>query len=159
VVAPRSGPPLHGLRRKRAPPDDGLRALICENLRGIDGDAVHWTPIETALTVSGVPDLEGCWRAVQVWPECKRATSWAIRISEFQVGWLRRRARAGGRTFVIVRRRGQSRGVAYDELWIYWGVDADVLRRRGLRSHPPLVRLEGGPARWDWDRVGRVLFG
>ena len=151
--------PVSTPRSRRAPPDDGLRALICENLRVIDGDAVHWTPIETALTVSGVPDLEGCWRGVQVWPECKRATNWAMRINEFQVGWLRRRERAGGRTFVVVRRHGQARGTGYDEIWIYRGVNADILRLRGLRGHPPLLRLEGGPARWDWDRVGRVLFG
>ena len=111
----------------RRPADDGLRALVSRHLATWHGEVVHWTPLETAATVSGVPDLNGCWRGHEVWVECKATAHWAVSVSEFQVGWHRRRARAGGSTFVLVRRRlgsATARRGAFDELWLVPGTGA-----------------------------------
>jgi len=127
----------------RRRPDDGLRALFRKHL-----SQVHWVSVETGLTESGVPDLEGCYKGVSLWLECKATQAWAVKIRPFQIGWHLRRQRAGGRTFVAVRRRVK----LLNELWLYEGGVIIELSKQGLRL-PPIARFEGGPARWDWDRV------
>jgi len=83
----------------------------------------------------------------------KRADGWRVRLRTEQIGWLRRRARLGGRCFVAVRRAGS-------ELYLYSGADAGLLFKEGIRgSAVPLVRLEGGEAQWDWSVVRSVLTG
>jgi hypothetical protein len=69
------------------------------------------------------------------------------------VAWLSRRARLGGRCFVAVRRLNRGG----DELWLYPGSRVVELVERGLRSDNLLGRWEGGPGRWDWDKVAEVL--
>jgi len=147
--------------RRNKPPDDGLRSLITSHLKTIKGEAVHWQPIETALTASGVPDLYGCWRGRQVWVECKRTKAWSIKMDEFQVGWQMRLARSGGTGFVAVRRRcvAGPRRLAADELYIINGESAPRLAAGGLRGNNVCGwRMIGGPESWDWDKVARILF-
>jgi len=148
-------------QRKNIPPDDGLRSLIIKHLRVIDGEPPLWQPIETALTASGVPDIYGCWRGRHVWVECKRTAGWAIDMNEFQVGWLVRLARSGGRGFVAVRRRCAAgpRRLAADELWVVDNTSAPRLAAEGLRIVFPTLVTVSGPDAWDWDEFGRVLFG
>jgi hypothetical protein len=138
------------------PADDGLRLLIIHGLRAHRGVPVHWVPIESALTASGIPDLYGRWRGRAVWVECKATAHWALpSLTEFQVGFALQEVRAGGRSLVATRRR---RADLYDELWVHDGSDAPRLRASGLRAAEPLLRCVGGPGAWDWDAVGRVLF-
>lgn len=82
-------------------------------------------------------------------------------MTEFQVGFLLRELRAGGRALLMTRRRhgGGPRRLAADELWVHDGSDAGRVRAGGLRAAPPLLLFEGGPTAWQWDRVGAALFG
>lgn len=134
------------------------------NLRAIFRHAlphVHWQSIETALTGSGVPDANGCARGREFWVEFKITHGWAIDLAPFQVAWLARRTRAGGRTFVAVRRlvlAGVRRQEA-DELWLIEGRYGGTLRRAGLRGTPVLDIWDGGPTKWVWPSVSRHLLG
>jgi hypothetical protein len=137
--------------------DGGLRPLFRKFIPWI-----HWQSVETGGTGLGVPDSNYCGRGVEGWVEYKWTAGWAVTLSPEQVGWHCRRARAGGRTFIAVRRRcppGPRRAGA-DELWLLHGRFAPDLRSGGLRSAPPgsvVGCWPGGPARWDWEAVGVAL--
>jgi hypothetical protein len=135
--------------------DGGLRQLFAKHL-----PEVHWQGIETGGTGRGIPDLNGCVGGVEFWIECKLTGAWAVTFEIGQVAWLERRARAGGRTFVAVRRHapsGPRRGAAIDALYLYPGVAARTLSEKGMAGAPALGMWPGGPARWDWDRVSLYL--
>jgi hypothetical protein len=117
--------------------------------------------VETGITEGGIPDMNGCDAGVEFWVENKMTHGWQVDINTDQVGWLRRRSRKGGRCFVAVRRmceKGPRRERA-DELWLYRGEDAELLRDLGLRGLFPLGSWVGGPSRWAWGEVERVLMG
>ena len=143
------------MKKRRAKADAGLRGIIRANL-----PQVHWTPIESALTGSGIPDLHGCYKGIDVWIETKWTNGWAVEIRSFQISWLARRARSGGRGFIAVRRlcAAGRRRIASDELWIYKGERAADLKQQGLRGLPPLIRFNGGPAGWNWKKLERLFF-
>lgn len=133
--------------------DGGLRPIFRQRLT-----SVHWQSVETGMTGRGVPDSNGCAAGVEFWVEFKVTVGWAVTLRPEQVAWLMRRARAGGRVFVAVRRRcaaGPRRGPASDELWLLDGSAADVLKASGLRCPDALVlgHWYGGPSRWDWPSV------
>lgn len=137
--------------------DGGLRALFRERL-----PQVHWQSIETAGTGRGVPDSNGCYAGVEFWVEYKVTDGYAVELRPEQVGWHCQRSRAGGRTFVAVRRRclAGPRKAAADELWLLPGRLAREVRSMGLRELPDdfvLGAWTGGPAKWDWGEVLRLL--
>lgn len=144
------------LTAPRGDPDDGLRAIIHTGL-----PAVHWQAIETGLLARGVPDSNGCHGGVEFWVECKATEHWAVELQPEQVGWLTRRARAGGRVFVAVRRRfvATTRRSAADELWLMRGEYARELKDEGLRCDPRAVlgSWPGGPRAWCWPEVLALL--
>lgn len=128
--------------------DGGLRRLLRENL-----PTVHWCTVESGAIAPGTPDVNGCRHGSEFWIECKQTDGWAVTLRPEQVGWLMRRARAGGRVFVLVRR-------ASSELWLLPGARADLLKAEGLRgSVAPLGVWRGGPARWSWAEVEAQLVG
>lgn len=140
--------------------DGGLRGLFRSHLR----QHADMQAVETGLIAAGVPDLNYCASGAEGWIEMKQTDGWAVTLRPEQVGWLCRRARAGGRVFVAVRRwhdGGPRRGPAADELWLLAGRFAPDLKTMGLEwasSSPALLgRWHGGPARWDWLAVLRAL--
>jgi hypothetical protein len=135
----------------RRSPDDGLRALFRRHL-----PQVHWSSIETGVTQSGVPDMEGAYRGAQFWVEMKATRAWVVEIRREQIGWHLRRAREGCPSFIAVRRRhdgGPRLGPPVDELWLWAGADVVRVRDQGLRATGPLLVEEGGPGRWRWPQV------
>jgi hypothetical protein len=133
--------------------DGELRKLFTQHLR-----TAQWTPIETGMTMQGVPDSEYYFPGgAQGWVEHKRTEGWRIAKSKawpFQVAWISRRVRLGGRAFVAVRRKR-------DELWLVPGSEIRQLADRGLGELDPLkisVWL-GGPTKWDWVAVEAILRG
>lgn len=143
---------------KRGDPDDGLRKLFHDRV-----ERCHWQAMELGVVGAGVPDDNGCADGADFWIEYKATDAWAVGLEPLQVGWISRRMRAGGRVFIAVRRRhdgGPLLGGPTDELWVYEGWDAAVLKAEGLRSAAaPILQMDGGPGRWDWDRVRDVLTG
>jgi hypothetical protein len=132
--------------------DGGLRPMFRERLRHF-----HWNSIETT-TISGVPDAEACFEGSQFWIEYKFTTGWTVGLRPEQIGWALRRARAGGRSFIAVRRTAIVREEKFDELYLFRGADAGRLAEGGLRAVEPLERWSGGPARWNWERVSDLLL-
>jgi hypothetical protein len=122
---------------------------------------VHWQSIETGSTGRGIPDSNGCYNGVEFWCELKSTSGYAVVIRPEQIGWAERRIRAGGRVFLLTRRKaiaGPKKGPAVDELWVHNGALARDVSRAGLKDGPlPLYRGTGGPARWDWNTILRLL--
>ena len=138
--------------------DGGLRQIFRRKL-----PLIHWQSIESPLTSRGIPDSNGCKDGVEFWVEFKVTMAWSVDLRAEQVAWLMRRARAGGRCWVAVRRNapgGPRKGSPADELWLVSGDNAAALKKEGLKCDS-LTRVwvhEGGPARWDWDAIGKVLL-
>jgi hypothetical protein len=117
----------------------------------------HFQRIETGGIARGVPDFNGCYGGVDVWIENKWTSGWVVKMRPAQVGWIERRARAGGRCFVAVRQTGRKR----DDLWLF-NSDAARLLIDGARIDeiPEVTLGHWGPTpvRWDWDTVLTILF-
>lgn len=134
----------------------------------------HWTRHESGAMAVGTPDCNVCATpsGVETWLELKQTSGWAVRVRPAQVAWVDRRARAGGRVLVAVRRLSKAppakaaRGVAaisasapVDALWVVPGGQIRALQQGGLKATRPLLVTEGGPKAWDWDALQRLLTG
>jgi hypothetical protein len=108
--------------------------------------------VETGAVEPGVADMNGCCDGVEFWVEMKATKAWTIDVKASQVAWHKLRQSKGGRTFFAVRRHS-------DELYLFSGKEAERLREAGLRGPPALLRSEGGPARWPWEAILKLLLG
>lgn len=137
------------------PTDGGLRTLFRKYLP----DAM-WTSIESGSTAQGIPDSYFCFPyRVMGWVEMKQCAANAVGIRAQQVAWIEQHSRAGGRTFIAIRRQRSAsvRLASCDELFLYYGNDVRKLFLHGLRGALPAVSGTGGPARWPWDAIKKVL--
>lgn len=126
--------------------DGELRRIFRAHLKGFDLQA-----IESSVTGDGVPDQNYAHKSgVEGWIEMKRADHWRCEIRPSQVGWCERRLRYNPRIFCAVRR-------ARSELWFYHGSDMRALKDKRLDEVEPLGQWTGGPARWDWAVIARLL--
>ena len=118
--------------------DGDLRSLFRKHL-----PEFHWVSIESWVTGAGIPDANYCCSGVEGWIEFKKTTAIAVRFKPGQIAWHEQRGRAGGRTFIAVRRLTRK----VDDLSLYPGETArpspSHLRRRSrpLAMEPP----EGPP--------------
>lgn len=154
--------------------DGDLRKIFREHL-----PMVHWQSIETGMTGRGIPDTNGCYQGTEFWVEFKQTRHWTVGLRPEQVAWISRRARAGGRVWVAVRRRptpssrrqrvlvgrkdigvpGRGAPVA-DELWLLYGSAAKSLVDGGLRHAGPSSvagTYYGGPGQWPWQTILGLL--
>lgn len=142
--------------------DGGLRPTFHNNLKA----GFHWQAIETGGTGLGIPDSNFSHpRCGDRWVEFKATSGWTIDLSPAQIGWHRRRARYGGKTFVAVRRHhdgGPRKGHAVDELWLYRGAAAALLKERGIRGSEDMPYFigvwAGGESRWAWQEISAALI-
>lgn len=110
--------------------------------------------IETSMA-EGVPDISCCCDMVDWWMELKVTVGWAVRMRASQVGWITRRARAGGRVRIVVRQHMATGG---DSLWVIPGSQVRALADRGLRAMDMLIQTDDrGPHSWDWTAVRLAL--
>jgi hypothetical protein len=126
--------------------DGQLRQLFQKHL-----PSFHWQSIETWSTGRGVPDANYCYAGSEGWIEMKRAVGWRCKIEPEQIAWLERRARAGGRVFIAVRRIKPPQ-----TFWLFHGNQARLLLGR-LSELTPLVLATGNPGSWPWKTIGVVL--
>jgi len=137
--------------------DGGLNGYIQDNMKFVD-----WQRIETGGTGRGIPDLNGCYRGVEIWIELKQTEAWSVAIRSEQVGWAEKRMRYGGRVFLATRRHhdgGPRKGKAEDQIWIHRGSDIRHVLKNGLDNGPkPLIMCEGGKNRWLWPVITEILF-
>lgn len=136
--------------------DGGLRKLFREHF-----PEAHWNSVETGATGSGVPDAEYCFPCGgQGWVEFKLCVANVVNIQPEQVAWAERRARVHGKVFLAVRQKALQgpRRKAVDALYLYRGIQTRAVMLGGLAT-VPVARWTGGPARWDWDSIRRILIG
>lgn len=136
-------------------PDAGLRKLFSDHLIG-----GHWQSIESGSTGKGIPDQEYCFpKNKSGWIEHKQTSANAVKIDPEQVGWIERRVRMGGRVFLAVRKRCAAgpRREAADELHLFYGRDIRAVFLQGLNGATAIGRWPGGPAKWDWNTVKKVI--
>lgn len=137
--------------------DGNLRTIFRTRL-----PEVHWQGIETWSTGQGVPDMNGCIDGQEFWIENKLTTGWAVTFEPGQVAWHERRVRAGGRVLLAVRRQskgGPRLGAATDELWLFRGQESRAVSVDGLKGGQPVLGIwPGGPARWNWDTIRKILI-
>ena len=118
--------------------------------------------IETGGTGRGIPDLNSCRFGIEVWIELKETDAWAVTFQPGQIGWAEKRTRAGGRVFLLTRRKttgGPRKGPPVDELWLHAAMDIRYVAMNGLKDGPPpLLKSVGGPSSWDWKGVEELLF-
>lgn len=138
--------------------DGGLRDLFRTKLR----QGFHWQAVETGGTGLGIPDSNFCCDFTEGWIEYKQTEGWSVGLRPEQIGWIHRRWRAGGKVWVATRRwhdGGPRRGDPVDQLWITPGGVVRELGSGGLRAvEEDSTVLEGGPSRWDWERVRGLLL-
>lgn len=151
--------------------DGGLRKLFREHVPQFD-----WCSIETGPATGGVPDSNYCaprpdtgrakdaWvgLGIEGWVEYKQTGGWAVTLKPEQVGWICRRVRYGGRVWIAVRQQAPAgpRREARDALWLVPGRYAREARELGLRGLAGALACpawQGGPARWPWAEVARLL--
>jgi hypothetical protein len=136
--------------------DGGLRRIFRANL-----PEFHWTSIESSGTGGGIPDANYCATGIEGWIEYKKTAASKVIFQPAQIGWLEQRTRAGGRTFIAVRRKCHAgpRREAVDELWLFRGADARVLRQEGLTGAAAhqIGRWSHGPNKWVWTKIGDIL--
>lgn len=120
-----------------------------------------WQRIENSGVGRGCPDLNGCYRGVEVWIENKRTEGWAVDVEPWQIAWAERRTRAGGRVFLAVRRycKAGPRRPACDDLYLYRTEQARAVRMLGLKGVKPLGHWSGQPASWNWAEIEACLLG
>lgn len=132
--------------------DGGLANLFRSHVPG------HWQRVETGSTAQGVPDANYCLEGCEGWVEFKQTHGWTVRFKTGQVAWLMRRARAGGRVWVGIRRWSG----AVDDLWMVPGHYAEVLAAQGMQEvaiHSMITcGTVSGPRSWDWAAVRRILM-
>ena len=116
--------------------------------------------IELGAVGPGVPDVNYCIGGMEGWLELKATENWSVPFRPGQPGWIARRVRAGGRVFILTRRRhggGPRKGEPVDELWIHKGKEVLAVNSGDLRSAETALWLAGGPRNWDWAAVQQVL--
>ena len=130
--------------------DGNLRQLLRYYLP--DGD---WVSIETGGTAGGVPDSNYCFPGgLEGWVEGKMSRGWKVPLRPAQIGWMARRSRRGGRCSILVRRINGGMDMCY----LVPGARAEELSHCDLSlkgfSCPVWT---GGPPRWDWEEIRRLL--
>jgi len=123
--------------------DGNLLRIYRDHLQG------HWQSLE--IIGSGVPDANYCLCGADGWVEFKKVYGWQIKMAPVQVAWAEQRLRAGGRVFLACRK-----GAA---MWLFHGSSARFVRAGGVLAAEPILRGLGGPARWPWEDIRRVLEG
>lgn len=135
--------------------DGGLRKLFREHVAG------DWCSIESGSTSGGIPDSNFCINGIEGWLELKQTKGHAVTLLPAQVGWLCRRARAGGRVWIAVRQQAPAgpRREARDSLWLIPGRLAKEAKVDGLRGSWASQALvwHNGPSQWPWAAVAARL--
>ena len=63
---------------------------------------IHFQRIETGLTGSGVPDVNGCAKGKEFWIELKEIhRGKSLTLRPMQVAWMAKRSAVGGQVFVL----------------------------------------------------------
>jgi Holliday junction resolvase len=105
---------------------------------------VHWQRIETG-TGQGVPDVNGCIGGDEFWLELKIAQGNKVKITPGQIAWLMQRIDAGGKAWIIVKKK--------EQIFIYNGYQGSFLLDSGLKLQPEATMNKP----FDWEDFLRIV--
>jgi len=105
---------------------------------------VHWQRIETG-TGQGVPDVNGCIGGDEFWLELKIAQGNKVKITPGQIAWLMQRIDAGGKAWIIVKKK--------EQIFIYNGYQGSFLLDAGLKLQPEATMNKP----FDWEDFLRIV--
>jgi len=125
--------------------EKNLWALVRDNLLGF-----HLQRIETGLTGSGVPDVNGCKKGQEFWIELKEIHSGnSLTLRPMQVSWLAKRAMHGGQVFVLARKNNEIKLFHVDGL-----EGAQQLVKDGFKSKALLTLT----IPYEWEALSSALL-
>ena len=125
--------------------EKNLWALVRDNLLGF-----HLQRIETGLTGSGVPDVNGCKKGQEFWIELKEIHSGnSLTLRPMQVSWLAKRAMHGGQVFVLARKNDEIKLFHVDGL-----EGAQQLVKDGFKSKALLTLT----IPYEWEALSSALL-
>jgi|TARA_Y100000114_G_scaffold85727_1_gene79229 Holliday junction resolvase len=111
------------------------------NLVNVNLQNLHIQRIETGGTGRGIPDFNACCEGVEFWVELKVVNSGnKIGLRPEQAGWLLKRAKHGGKCFVLVR-------TPKAEIYLYKGEQSREIIDNGLKEKPVLILTK--PYEWE----------
>tara|TARA_R110002020_G_scaffold285547_1_gene501066 strand:+ start:296 stop:685 length:390 start_codon:yes stop_codon:yes gene_type:complete len=111
---------------------------------------IHFQRIETGITGSGVPDVNGCAKGKEFWIELKEIHSGnALTLRPMQIAWLAKRALHGGQVFVMARKNNEIKLYHIDGL-----TGIKELVKKGYKSDALLVLN----IPYDWDTLATALL-
>lgn len=96
---------------------------------------VHWQRVETAMTGAGVPDLNMCYKGIEMWVELKVTATTRPEIRPLQCSWHLKRHRAGGRSLFLIQHvhdGGPRKGDPVNEIVVVQGQHARELADTGF---------------------------
>lgn len=111
--------------------------------------------IETGGTGRGIPDVNLCWRGIEIWVELKVVSGKKINITAEQCAWHYRRVRSGGRTFIVARDKvdGVRKG-KYDKMYVWSGTEAVNVQEKGIAAENCHIY----EAPFDWEEIMVKFF-
>ena len=125
--------------------EKNLWALVRDNLLDF-----HLQRIETGLTGSGVPDVNGCKKGQEFWIELKEIHSGnSLTLRPMQVSWLVKRAQHGGQVFVLARKNNEIKLFHVDGL-----EGAQQLVKDGFKSKALLTLT----IPYEWEALSSALL-
>ena len=111
---------------------------------------IHLQRIETGMTGSGVPDVNGCAKGKEFWIELKEIHSGnALTLRPMQISWLAKRALHGGQVFVMARKNNEIKLYHIDSL-----TGIKELVKNGYSSDALLILN----IPYDWDVLTTALL-
>ena len=111
---------------------------------------IHLQRIETGMTGSGVPDVNGCAKGKEFWIELKEIHSGnALTLRPMQISWLAKRASHGGQVFVMARKNDEIKLYHVDSL-----TGIQELVETGYKSNALLTLT----IPYDWDALNTALL-
>ena len=117
---------------------------------------VHWQAIESRLTATGIPDLNGCL-VREVWIEVKRlgvtGKSFVAGLTSRQALWLWKRSEVRGNCFILARRERMG------TFHLWYGSEARALRENGPQVVEPIRVWDPQSDRDAWATMQAFMFG
>ncbi len=120
---------------------------------------IHLCRVEN-VAGSGIPDVNACWRGVEIWIELKMFRGNQLHFRCSQLGWISKRIVAGGHVAVLARKN--------DEVWVFDGTtiaklaQAEAFSRQidgGVVVTPTAEHAAGVFAKpLDWEGIRAILF-
>ena len=117
---------------------------------GIVKHGGHGQRIESPSTGMGIPDVNCTYNGIDFWAELKVVKGTKIKFQPGQPGWLMKRWKAGGLSWVMARELTRN----HDRIYVWRGCDALNVARHGTKIEPFFVTTKNvNHGSFDWRTI------